>query len=67
MGLIFRAIIVSFTTPTVVELYVCIGVKVQGQPISISVWRIDTSLFSVVKGAPRSASAAEDMTNLMTR
>ena len=66
MELVFCDINVSFATPAVVDLSVCIGVRGWGQPISINVWRIGTSSFDVMKSAPRSALADEDMTNLMT-
>ena len=66
MDLVFRAIIVSFTTPAAVEFSVCIGVGDRGQPISISVWRNGTSSFDEMKSAPSSALAAEDIKFLMT-
>ena len=64
MDLVFRAIIVSFTTPAAIELSVCIGVGGCGYSISIRIWHIGTSSFDVMNMAPSSYSAADDMKHL---
>ena len=64
MDLVFRAIIVSFTTPAAVELSVCIGVGGCGYSISIRIWHIGTSSFDLMNMAPSSASSANDMKNV---
>ena len=48
-----------------VELSVCIGVCVWGWPDSSSVVRMDTAVFVLMNNAPSSASAADDMTDLI--
>ena len=65
MELILRDIMVSLTTPTAIELLVCIGKEERGQPISIRFWGIGTISLAGVKRAPSSASEADDMTNLI--
>ncbi len=44
-----------------VLLSVCIGVGGWGWPISLSVWRMETAVFALMKRAPSSASAMDDM------
>jgi len=44
------------------ELSVCIGVRGCGCPGSLSVCCIDTAIFTLMKNAPSSASAADNMT-----
>ena len=48
-----------------VELSVCIGVRVWGWPNSSSVVRMDMAVFALMNNAPSSASAADDMTDLI--
>ncbi len=48
-----------------VELSVCIGVRVWGWPISLSVVRMETAVFALMNRVPSSASAADDMTALI--
>ncbi len=48
-----------------VELSVCIGVRVWGWPNSSSVVRMETAVFALMNNAPSSASAADDMTDLI--
>ena len=57
----FRAIKVLFTTTTAVELSVCIGLGGLCQLISIIVWRIDTSSFSVTNIGLSSDLSSEDV------
>jgi hypothetical protein len=45
-----------------VALLVCIGVRGCGGPSLASVWRVETAVFALMKRAPISASAADDMT-----
>ena len=45
-----------------VALSVCIGVWGCGCPSSVSVCRIEMAIFALMKRAPSSASAADDMT-----
>ena len=45
-----------------VALSVCIGVRGCGCPSSINVVRIETAVFALIKRAPSSASAADDIT-----
>ena len=56
---------VLLTTPSAVVLSVWMGVTGCFHPISVNVRRIGTSSFAVTQRAPSSASAADDMTNLM--
>ena len=65
MDLLFRWMMVLLMTPAAVELSVWIGDGGCFQPISINVWRMRTIYLDVMYSAPSSASAAEDMTNLM--
>ena len=48
-----------------VELSVCISVRVWGWPNSSSVVRMETAVFVLMNNAPRSASTADDMTDLI--
>ncbi len=45
-----------------VALSICIGVRGCGWPSLISVCRIEMAVFTLIKRAPSSASAADDMT-----
>ncbi len=45
-----------------VALSVCIGVHGCGLPSSVSIWGIKTAIFALMKRAPNSSSAADDMT-----
>jgi hypothetical protein len=45
-----------------VALLVCISVRGCGRQSSVSIWRIETAVFTLMKRAPNSASAADDMT-----
>ena len=65
MGFMRQGTMALFTTPTVVELSVWMGEGVRRHPISMSVWHKLIISFAVMNSAPRSDSAAEDMTNLM--
>ena len=65
MDLLLRWMMVLFTTPAAFELSVWIGDVGSFQPISINVWRMGTIFLAVMYSAPCSASAAEDITNLM--
>ena len=56
---------VLLTTPAAVVLSVWMGVIGCFHPISSNVRRIGTSSFAVTNRAPISASAADDITNLM--
>ena len=56
---------VLLTTPAAVKLSVWIGDGGCFQPISINVCRMGTIYLAVMYIAPSSASAAEDITNLM--
>ena len=65
MDLLFCWMMVLLTTPEAVELSVWIGDGGCFHPIYINVWRMGTISFAVMYSTPSSASAAEDMTNLM--
>ena len=65
MDLLLRWMMVLFTTPESVELSVWIGDGGCFQPIYINVWWMGTISVAVMYSAPSSASAAEDITNLM--
>ena len=65
MHLILRDIVVSLTTPTAIELSVFIGEGGWSHTISIRVWCIGTIYLDVMKIAPSSAFATDNMTNLM--
>ena len=67
MDFLLRWVVVLLTTTEAVELLVWIGDGGCFQPISINVWRMGTIYLAVMYSAPSSASAAEDMTNLMIR
>ena len=62
---VFFWMMVLLMTPTAVELSVWTGEGGWGQPILIRVWRKGIIYLAVMKRAPSSDSAAEDMTNLM--
>ena len=57
--------ILFVTTPTAVVLSTWIGVGFCGHPIYIRVWRNSTHLRAVINKEANSASAAEDITNLI--
>ena len=65
MDLLLRWMMVLLTTPAAVELLVWIGDGGFFQPVSINVWRMGTISLAIIYSAPSSASAAEDITNLM--
>ena len=65
MDLLFRLMMVLLTTPSAVELPVWTGDGGCFQPISINVWRMGTIYLAVMYSLLSSASAAEDMKNLM--
>ncbi len=54
--------ILLMSSACAVALLVCIGVRGCGWPSSMSVWCIETAVFALMKRAPNSASAADDMT-----
>ncbi len=64
MSIAFNAfgIILLVSRSCVVLLSVCIGVGGWGWPSSLSVWRMETAVFALMKRALSSASAADDMT-----
>jgi hypothetical protein len=43
-------------------LLVCIGVRGCGWPSSMSIWHIEMAVFALMKSAPTSASAVDDLT-----
>ena len=45
-----------------VELSVCTGIQGCGWPSSLTVCRMDTAVFALMKSAPSLASAADDIT-----
>ena len=67
MSMAFSAFgrILLVSSACAVELSVCIGVRVSGWPNSSSVVRMDTAVFALMNNAPSSASAANDMTDLI--
>ena len=65
MDLILRWMMVLFTTPAAVKLLVWIEDGGCFQPIYINVWQMGTIYLSLMYSAPSSASAADDITNLM--
>ena len=65
MDFLLRWMMVLFTTPAAVELSVWIGDGGCFQPISINVWQTGIISLAVMYSAPSSASAADEMTNLM--
>ena len=67
MSMAFSAFgrILLVSSACAVELSVCIGVRVWGWPNSSSVVRMDTAVFALMNNAPSSASAADDMTDLI--
>jgi hypothetical protein len=64
MSIAFNAfgIILLVSRSCAVLLSVCIGVGGWGWPSSLSVWCMETAVFALMKRAPSSASAANDMT-----
>jgi len=67
MSMAFSAVgrILLVSSACDVELSVCIGVHVWGWPNSLSVVRMETAVFALMNNAPSSASAADDMTDLI--
>ena len=67
MSMAFSAFgrILLVSSACAVELSVCIGVRVWGWPNSSSVVRMDTAVFVLMNNAPSSASAADDMSDLI--
>ena len=65
MDLLLRRMMVLFATPAAVELSVWIRGGGCFQPISINFWRMGTISLAVMYSATSSASAAEDIANLM--
>ncbi len=67
MSMAFSAFgrILLVSSARAVELSVCIGVRVWGWPNSSSVVCMDTAVFALMNNAPSSASAADDMTDLI--
>ena len=65
MDLLLRWVMVLLTTPVAIKLSVWIGDGGCFQNISINVWRMGTIYLAVMYSEPSSASAAEDITNLM--
>ena len=65
MDLLFRWMMVLFTTPAAVKLWVWIGDGGCFQPISMNVWRTGTIYLAVMYSAPSSSSGADDIKNLM--
>ena len=67
MSMAFSAfgMILLVSSVCAVELSVCIGVCVWGWPNSSSVVRMETAVFALMNNAPSSASAADDMTDLI--
>ncbi len=67
MSMAFSAFgrILLVSSACAVELSVCIGVCDWGWPNSSSVVRMDTAVFALMNNAPSSASAADDMTDLI--
>ena len=67
MSMAFSAFgrILLVSSACAVELSVCIGVRVWGWPNSLSVVRMETAVFALMNNAPSSASAADDMTDLI--
>ncbi len=64
MSIAFNAvgIILLVSRSFAVLLSVCIGVGGWGWPSSSSVWHIETAVFALIKRAPSSAYAVDDMT-----
>ena len=65
MDLLLRWMMVLLTTPAAVELLVWIGDGGCFQPIYINVWRMGTISLAVMYRTHSSASATEDIANLM--
>ena len=64
MSIAFNAcsILLLVSRSCVVLLSVCIGVGGWGWPSSLSVWRMETAVFALMKRAPSSAYVVDDMT-----
>ncbi len=62
MALSAFGIILLVSSACAVVLLVCIGVSGCGWLSSLSIWRIKVAVFALMKRAPNSASAADDMT-----
>ena len=67
MSMAFSAFgrILLVSSACAVELSVCIGVRVWGWPNSSIVVRMEMAVFALTNNAPSSASAADDMTDLI--
>ena len=65
IGLVLFGCTLLLTTPLAVELSVCIGVGGCGCPISANMFLMCTASLALMKSAPNSASAAEDITALI--
>ncbi len=67
MSMAFSAFgrILLVSSACAVELSVWIGVRVCGCPNSLSVVRMEMAVFVLMNNAPSSASAADDMTDLI--
>ncbi len=61
----FSRILLVSTSACAVELSVCIGVHVWGWPNSSSIVCMETAVFALMNNAPSSASAGDDMTDLI--
>ncbi len=55
-------IILSASRSFAVLMSVCIGGGGWGWPSSLSMWRIETAVFALIKKVPSYASAVDDMT-----
>ena len=67
MSMAFSAFgrILLVSSACAVELSVCMGIRVWGWPNSSSIVRMETAGFVLTNNAPSSASAADDMTDLI--
>ncbi len=67
MSMAFSAFgrILLVSSACAVELSVCMGVRVWGWPNSASVVCMETVVFALMNNAPSSASAVNDMTDLI--
>ena len=66
MAVVHRGCMLLFTTPRAVLLSVCMGVGGCLWPVSASVWRCGMALGELIQSVPSFASAAKDMTALMS-
>ena len=62
---VYLGVILLVTATTDVALSTCAGVGCCGQPISIIVWLNPTHLRALINKEANSASAADDITNLI--